>query len=246
LTGISKFSSTVFVVCNIIVRWPATINKMENINSSTEQIESKPFFTPEESRVVACLMEKQLTTPDYYPLTINALTTACNQKSNREPVMSLSEGQVGHIANVLAERGLVKVEYGDRANRISHCMKEYFSLNRAELAALNVLMLRKPLTLNDIQRRTTRMVAFEDQESVQLVLDTLIAHEQHLVVLLPPTPGLRGNRYAHTLCGNVSTENLRPAVPIKLAKDDDRLRKLEDRVTSLEATLLKLINKIGV
>ena len=220
---------------------------MNNINNSTEHLESTPIFTPEESRVVACLMEKQLTTPDYYPLTLKALTTACNQKSSREPVMSLSEGQVGHTANVLAERELTKVNYGDRANRISHRMKEHFGLDRPELTVLNVLMLRYPQTLNDIQRRTARMVDFEDHDSVRKVLDALMARDRPMVVLLPPAPGQRENRYGHLLCGDVSTENLKQPLAIKKpAADDDRLKKLEERVASLEAKLAKVESKLGV
>ena len=216
---------------------------MENINNSSEHLESTPFFTPEEARVVACLMEKQLTTPDYYPLTLKALTTASNQKSSREPVMSLSEGQVGHTANVLAERELAKVNYGDRVNRISHRMKEHFGLNRPELAVLNVLMLRYPQTLNDIQRRTARMVDFEDHDSVRQVLEALMARDQPMVILLPPAPGQRESRYGHLLCGNVPTENLKQPLLKKLATDDDRLKKLEDRVAILEAKLAEVISK---
>ena len=218
---------------------------MENINNSTEHLESTPIFSPEEARVVACLMEKQLTTPNYYPLTLKALTSACNQKSSREPMMSLSEGEVGHTANLLAEREFLKVNYGDRANRFAHRMKEHFDLDRPELAILNVLMLRNPQTLNDIQRRTARMVDFEDHESVRQVLDALMARDQPMVVLLPSTPGQREDRYGHLLCGDVSTENDKQPLPIKPTTGDNRFEKLEERVAILETKLAEVVNKIS-
>ncbi len=205
----------------------------------------QPFLTPPEARVLAALMEKQLTTPKYYPMTPNALTQACNQKSSREPVMNLSEGEVRHVLNLLEHRGLVKVDSGDRTYRISHRLKQHFDLERPELAVLTVLMLRFPQTLNDVLRRTTRMAEFADTDEVRLVLESLIERERPLAVLLPRGPGRREDRYWHTLCGEVKEETRGPETGRGADTAADRLARFEDRLDVLEARIEELMQQIG-
>lgn len=205
----------------------------------------RPFLTPQEARVLAALMEKQLTTPKYYPMTPNALTQACNQKSSREPVMSLSEGEVRHILNLLEHRGLAKVDSGERTYRVSHRIRQAFDLERPELAVLTVLMLRFPQTLNDILRRTARMADFTNADDVQRALDSLMKREQPLAMLLPRAPGRREDRYWHTLCGEFKEERVSPDKELTGDAADERFAVLEERVHSLEAKVEELTRRMG-
>ena len=107
-----------------------------------------PELNAKQARVFACLIEKHLATPNSYPLTINSLLTACNQKTNRHPVMALTEGEVGHITSELAELGLARIEYGCRANKVSHLAMRALTMSREEIAVLRMLILREPLTLS--------------------------------------------------------------------------------------------------
>lgn len=204
------------------------------------------IFTPTEARILACLMEKHLTTPDNYPLTINSLTLACNQKSNREPIMNLSQGQVGHTVNELAERDLVHIDYGERAQRIHHKMPGAFGLTRKQQALLAVLMVRTtPRTLNELRSRSERMAEFEDVQEVLLTLEELMQREPPLVICLPKGQGRREDRYAHLFCGPVDVEVIsKNQPPPASAPSEDRLRGLEERVADLEQRLSALMQEI--
>ncbi len=202
---------------------------------------SKPFFTPEEARVLASLMEKQLTVPKQYPLTPKALAQACNQKSSREPVMAMSEGEVRHVMNLLENRGLIKVDSGERTYRISHKAKQYFDLERNELSILTVLMLRAPQTLNDILRRTSRMCEISDTDEVQLLLEELMEKEMPLAVIFPHGSGQREARYSHTLCGEIAYEEVVDKASSSKVKKEDRMESLEQRLDTLEAKLEEIM-----
>jgi len=204
-----------------------------------ESQEPTAFFTPIEARVIAALMEKHLTTPNNYPLTMNSLANACNQKSNREPVMNLTEGQIGHTVNDLKERKLAGLEYGDRASKITHRVCTELYLDRKQQAILTVLMLRKPQTLNDIKTRTARMVDFADTQDLHDTINSLINRENPLATLIPKGAGRREDRYAHTLCGTVEIEETHkePAPLPTTSNDEDRFKALEDRLAILEAKL---------
>ena len=215
-----------------------------NINEDFDdqgQIE-KAFFTPIEARVIAALMEKHLTTPNNYPLTMNSLKNACNQKSNREPVMNLTEGQIGHTITELVERKLAGLEYGDRANKLTHRVCTALDIDRKQQAILTVLMLRKPQTLNDLKTRTARMVDFAAINEVLSTINSMIEREQPLATLIPKGAGRREDRYAHTLCGEVNIEDIakdakEPIVTETLPVNSDRLDALEARIAVLEAKL---------
>ncbi|MCF6189657.1 MAG: YceH family protein [Cocleimonas sp.] len=199
----------------------------------------KAFFTPLEARVIASLMEKHLTTPNNYPLTMNSLTNACNQKSNREPVMNLTEGQIGHTINLLVERKLAGLEYGERANKIIHRVCTELDLDRKQQAVLTVLMLRTPQTLNDLKTRTARMADFSGAEEVQDVINSLIEREETLVTLIPKGAGRREERFAHTLCGEIKIENItaEPTMIDAVAIENDHLDALEARILVIEEKL---------
>ena len=143
-------------------------NQPDNVPHSAA--ESNTSATPEamfsavEARVLACLMEKDMTTPDNYPLTLNSLVIACNQKSNREPVMQLTEGEVGHVARSLSDRHFIKIEYRGRTQKLTHKMPLELDIDLKQQALLTVMLLRSPLTLNDLRTRTSRMTEFDDLE----------------------------------------------------------------------------------
>ena len=205
--------------------------------------EKKQFFTSLEARVIASLMEKQLTTPNNYPLTLNSLMLACNQKSNREPVMELTEGQVGHTVNTLKDRGLIDIDYGGRSNHISHRVMGSLNLNKKMQAILTVLMVRSPLTLNDIKARTNRMVEFNDLNDIQQNLDKMISAEMPLVVRIEKSAGSREDRYTHVLCGEIITPTTVTKDNVVLGKrvNITHQLKLEDRVAVLEEKVEKLM-----
>lgn len=223
----------------------------------SEPTDSGPIeFSAVEARVLACLMEKELLTPDNYPLTLNSLTLACNQKSSRDPAMNLTQGEVGHTANDLADRELVHIEYGDRAQRIAHRMRGGFKLDRKQQAILAVLMLRRPQTLNELKSRTQRMADFSGIDELQATLEQLIERDPPLAIWLPKGPGQREDRYAHTLCGEVAPVSAENALPrgserlestetVSTGRDEERIRALEQRVTELETQLRRLLDENG-
>ena len=201
------------------------------------------IFNPQEARVIACLMEKQLTTPKNYPLTLNSLTLACNQKSSREPVMTLSEGQVGHIVNSLSDQEFIAIEYGERANRFKHKMKQRLNLDRKQQAILTVLMLRGPQTLNEVKVRTSRMDDFSSDDEIVEILEDFMTREKPFALLLSSTSGQREDRYTHTLCGEVQIEQIKQieqSTPKSATEAPDRLQKLEQRIGALEERLQAL------
>lgn len=202
------------------------------------------ILTPMEARILGSLMEKELATADNYPLTLNSLTLACNQKSSREPVMNLSLAEVNHCVSELAERELARIDYGDRAQRISQRLRQALKIDRRAQAVLAVLMLRRPQTLNEIRTRTERMVAFEGTEEIQQILTRFMQRQPPLAMCLPRGAGQREDRYAHLLCGEpeievlaAETESPRRSPSV----DPDRLEQLEARVATLERQVAELL-----
>jgi len=159
-----------------------------------------------EARVVGALVEKQLTTPEYYPLTLNALVSACNQKNNREPVMTLDADAVSAAIENLRDRNLVYVFYGStsRVPKYKHMLPSYYTLEPDETALLAVLLLRGPQTLGELRERTGRMHTFNGLGEVQEALDRLARRDEPLVVKLDRQPGRKEARFAHLLSGEVA------------------------------------------
>jgi|UPI0003705214 hypothetical protein len=162
------------------------------------------MLTANESRVLGCLIEKQMTTPDYYPLTLKALVTACNQKSSRVPVMKLSDSEVAGVINNLRARGLITARMSGRSDRYEQHLSRALKLTVEGRAILCVLMLRGTLTVNEIRINTGRMVEFPSQEALLNEIDTLMQGDDPLMVCLGRAPGQREDRYAHCLCGEVT------------------------------------------
>ncbi|EOG7771473.1 YceH family protein [Vibrio cholerae] len=167
-------------------------------------------LSPLEARVIGCLIEKEVTTPDHYPLTLNSLTTACNQKSNREPVLNLSEAEVQDTVEGLIARRLVSDESGfnSRTSKYQHrfCNTEFgdLKLNQQELGLICCLLLRGAQTPGELRTRTNRLCTFTDVKETEAVLERLANRDSGaLVVKLPREPGKRESRYHHLFCGEV-------------------------------------------
>jgi len=196
------------------------------------------ILNSEQIRVLACLMEKHLSTPKNYPLTPNSLTLACNQKSNRFPVMKMEEGKVVHTAQQLVEIGFVGVEYGERINKYSHRAPGKLGVTREQQAVLAILLLREPLTLNDIKARTEKMIGFESIDAVQDVVNQLANSSPPLVISLPAGVGQREERFTHLLAGEPDLS----IIPVKetnraSSPSAQRIAELESRIERLEQAL---------
>jgi len=185
-----------------------------------------------EVRVLGSLIEKEITTPDYYPLSLNALMAACNQSSNRNPVMHFDEATVARAADSLREKKLVhQVDRAEsRVIKYRHVLYEAMSMTRPVIAVMCVLMLRGPQTVGEIRTRTNRLYDFDGLDQVEITLNTLMSGESPLVARLPRQSGQKEVRYAHLLSGEVKmTEPEGEAEP-----EPDRIGKLEKEVEELK------------
>lgn len=203
-------------------------------------------LTPMQVRVLGALIEKKETTPDQYPLTVNSLRNACNQKTARDPVTAYSEGEVGHTLRELQQIDLVRETWGARVSKFEHRADKAWKLYSRSLALVCVLMLRGPQTLGELRSHSQRLFEFDDLEDVRLVLDHLI--ETGFAVSLPRQTGQKEIRFAHLLCGEpqVPESPRAPAAPPhdqfardEAARDDllERIEALEARVAALETLL---------
>jgi len=199
-----------------------------------------------EVRVLGALIEKQVTTPEYYPLTLNALTLACNQKNNRHPITSLTEGEVTQAVESLREKNLVYVFYGStsRVPKYKHVMPEVMHLSPPELALMCVLMLRGSQTLGELRGHGARLYEFSGLEEAEQTLNGLISRDgEPLVTRLPRQPGQKEARFAHLLSGEVTVEAVlesqTPARP-RTSRDPDKMERLEQEVETLKANVAAL------
>jgi uncharacterized protein len=197
-------------------------------------------LTDIETRVLGALVEKQVTTPEYYPLTLNALTLACNQKNNRHPVTSYSESQVAAAVESLREKNLTYVFYGStsRVPKYKHVMPEVMHLKHAEVALMCVLMLRGPQTPGELRGNASRLHEFNGLDEIEQTLNGLMSREDEpLVVRLPRQPGQKEVRFAHLLSGGVQAETFVEAPPRVSARES-----LEQKVEMLTAEIERLRN----
>ena len=209
-------------------------------------------LTPNEARVLGALIEKEITTPEYYPLSLNALINACNQRSNREPVMDLDEETVRQALHGLEDDGLAgRARSADgRVTKYEHWLGEAFNFSRAETALVGVLLLRGPQTPGELRGRTERMHRFEEISDVLAGLQKLSEREPPLVAMLPRQPGTKESRYAHLLSGPVESAALaQPAAPPPYAPtyspafagdatdQDSRIAQLEATIAQLKSDL---------
>lgn len=204
---------------------------------------------PVELRVLGSLMEKQLATPEYYPLTLNALAAAANQKSNREPVMELGEDELQRALDRLQDEKLVWKVLGGRAVRYDHNLDAVWHLNRREKALLTLLFLRGPQTAGELRGRSDRLQSFDTVAEVEETLRDMAAHSEPLVKSLPRRPGQKEERWAHTVGGAVVETEVETSSPAASAPAGEplsaRVTRLEEQVAALTAELRQLKEKLG-
>ena len=206
-----------------------------------------------EARVIGCLLEKETTTPDQYPLSLNALTNACNQKTNREPVLELTENVVQQTVDGLLKKHLVSdrsAGYGGRVTKYKHrfCNTEFGALkfSKQEVGILCVMLLRGPQTPGELRSRTNRLCEFDDAEAVQSALEGLMAREDGpFIARLARAPGARESRYAHLFSGTI--ESVPESAPLQQSDDGaiaalvanlaERIARLEELVDALRRDL---------
>jgi uncharacterized protein YceH (UPF0502 family) len=197
-----------------------------------------------EIRILGCLIEKELTTPEYYPLSLNSLTNACNQKSNRNPVVSFAEADVAHGLEGLQEKGLARTTLtaGSRVTKYLHTILDRFDLSRQEIAILCELMLRGPQTMGELRTHAERISPFEGLEEVEKKLQALMDYDPALVIKLPREAGRKECRHMHLFSGiqshdlsEVPTEQATPQLTVQ-----ERLSRLEEENSRLRSELGEL------
>ncbi len=205
-----------------------------------------------EARVLGALLEKEITTPDYYPLSLNALVNACNQKSNRDPVMNLQEDAVREALRVLQDNSLARsVSAADsRVTKYEHRLQEAFNFDRREAAIFCELLLRGPQTPGELRSRAERMHHFDELGEVQSTLQRLMNREPALVKVLARQPGAKESRYAHLLSGDVeapaaTNANDSPASVMTGNKNKDRIAQLESELAALRADVADLKQQLA-
>ena len=207
-----------------------------------------------EARVIGCLLEKQVTTPEQYPLSVNAVTMACNQKTNREPVMNLSEHEVQDVLDALVKRHYLRTVsgFGNRVTKYEQrfCNSEFgdLKLSSAEVAVITTLLLRGAQTPGELRTRASRMHEFSDMQEVEQTLEGLAAREDGpYVVRLAREPGKRESRYMHLFCGDVDISVKSPVTDITTGDDDlvARVEALEGEVAGLKQRLDALLAHLG-
>jgi len=205
-----------------------------------------PPLSDIETRVLGALMEKQLTTPDAYPLTLNSLVLACNQKTSREPASNYSSGEVQHCVRELAARKLVDVDYGSRAERYHQRLTRVIpTIDKPAQALLNVMMLRGPQTVHELLTRTQRMFEFENDQKVEEALMHLSEKLTPLVQRVPRQAGQREDRFVHLLAGAPDLSAIAAMrSESKTAATTSEPGELEERVTELERQMAELEKKV--
>jgi uncharacterized protein len=201
-------------------------------------------LTDVEARVLGSLVEKQLTTPEYYPLTLNALMAACNQKSNRDPVVSFDETTITGAVDTLRDKNLVYLFYGSNSRTVKykHMLPSVFDLEPAAVAIIAVLLLRGPQTLGELRERTGRLYEFSGIGEVQETLDELTRRDDPLIIKLERQAGQKEARYAHLLCGEVAQipSAARESSSLSIAGKNDRIENLEAEVERLSSEVAAL------
>lgn len=197
------------------------------------------------ARILGCLIEKEATTPEGYPLTANSLVLACNQKTARDPLMELEPGEVGHALRQMESDGLVRSIHGARAQRYEHRFAQAYSVTGKQQGLLGVLLLRGAQTASELLTRSERIAGFADLDELRQTLERLAQRNPALVVNIGRGPGQREDRYMHLLGGPVDAEQLHASSKTSASSsrdndDDDRLQALEARIESLEAEVARL------
>ncbi len=201
-------------------------------------------LTAIEARVLGSLIEKEITTPEYYPLSLNALLAACNQKSSREPVMTVSEGEARTALRTLEDMELVSIDHGSRVQRYEHRARTVFHLRRDETAILCLLLLRGPQTPGELRGRADRLHTFDDIGSVNSAVARMSAAAEQrpepIAIQLPRQPGMKEQRYAHTLGDPADLASATAAASASTVTAESAAAGLAERIASLEAEVADL------
>jgi uncharacterized protein len=209
------------------------------------------ILTAIEARVLGALIEKDITTPDYYPLSLNALVNACNQKNNRDPVMTLDEESVRHALATLQEKRMAGPASGadSRVTKFEHRLQEVFNFDRREMAIVCALLLRGPQTPGELRSRSDRMYHFEALEDVISTLDRLAQRDPPLARILPRQPGTKESRYTHLFSGEPEIDTTDASVERALSPGSagaaDRLTQVEEEVTRLRQELTEVQQELA-
>lgn len=195
-----------------------------------------------EARLLGCLIEKAALTPDVYPMTVNAVVVASNQKTSRDPIMEVEPGAVGHALRQLEDKGLVRVIHTSRALRYEHRVDDAYVVTVRQRAVLCMMLLRGPQTLNELFTRTDRLAQFPDLDEVKNTVERLCQRTPAMAVRLGRAPGQREDRYMHLLCGPVSADQY--AAEARDAPSSGR-EDLSDRLARLEAELAELRGQVA-
>ncbi len=201
-----------------------------------------PILNPVEARILGCLIEKKETTPDVYPLTLNATQAAANQKTARDPVMVLESTEVHRTLKLLEQKGLVRQSFASRVERYEHQLAQRFSLTQPQITILGLLLLRGPQTAYELLARSERMARFQSIEQLRGELDMLIGRKPALIVELGRAPGQREERFAHLLSGEVQIQATAQPESFDASSDlEARVQALEEQVAELRTQLKILI-----
>lgn len=213
-----------------------------------------PVLDTAQARVLGCLVEKQATTPDVYPLTVNAALSAANQKTARDPILALEQGAVHRALRELEGLGLARQQFSSRAERYEHRLDTAFNLTRQQTALLALLLLRGPQTIGELFARSERLYKFSSAEEVGLQLERLCTRQPALALQLPRAPGQREERYVHLLNGEVDVQALATATSTRSAAAatsadnsalEARVAELESSVAALQQQLEALQARLG-
>ena len=211
-----------------------------------------PTLDAVEARVLGALLEKSISTPEYYPLSLNALINACNQKSNRDPVMTLDEEAVRNAGGSLGTKGLAAFLRDSRATKYEHRLSEVLNLGRREEAILCELLLRGPQTPGELRGRTERLHRMEEIADVQSALQKMMERDPALVAVLPRQPGTKETRYGHLLSGPPSMPSVSELTiasgqdwKARITEMEEQLGSLQQKVDVLDAKLEQLLAQLG-
>ena len=211
--------------------------------TDAKQTSDLPVLDAAQARVLGCLIEKEATTPDAYPLTVNAAQVAANQKTAREPVMNIATGNVQHALRQLENMGLARQHFSSRAERYEHLLGIKLDLPRQQVTLLGLLLLRGPQTVGELAARSERMARFADASDLRHQLDRL--QQRGLVILLARASGQREDRFMHLLSGPVDAEALAARFPTSAQPAAAANNALEERVQQLEATVAALQEQLA-
>ncbi len=214
-------------------------------NHFCEEQQLREILDEQEVRVLGCLIEKELTTPDYYPLTLNSLTAACNQKSNRDPVVVFNESEVEQALGTLRDKGWIfEIDSaGGRARKYRHAFPTKSGLEKSEMVAISILMLRSAQTVGEIRGRSGRMHKFGGLDEVNDSLDRLMDCEEPWVVRLPRQAGRKENRFMHLLAGEVEVHD--EALPSQTEKAAARVQHEHEQFERIDGELEQLRDEIA-